>query len=93
MKVNEHMMALLEHEKRCLDAEEQGLQPPEAPPMPNFKPCFDKGLWFSGRELVAATIKKIYEFVTIRRVGVLRAESLTRDSKVWIRDVLAVKHR
>ena len=90
---NVYMTDLLEHERRCIEAEENGQQAPDPPPIPSFKPYFDKGFVLGLRETAVTSIKKIYEFVTIRRVGLARAESLLRDSKAWIRDVLAFKHR
>lgn len=94
LKVNVYMMQLLEHEKRCIEAEEQGEPAPQdAPPIPNFKPCFDRGLLLGCRELSVAMVRRVFEAIAVRRLGRSKADVLLRDAKSWIRDVLAFRHR
>ena len=38
-------------------------------------------------------VRRVYEMVAVQRLGRGKAEVLLRDSKAWIRDVLAFKHR
>jgi hypothetical protein len=71
----------------------QGQQVPDAPPIPDFKPCFDRGLWLGCRDLAVATVRKVYEIIAVKRLGLEKADCLLRDHKLWIRDVLAFKHR
>lgn len=59
LKFNIYMMQLLEHEKACIDAEQIGQQGPDPPPIPNWKPCLDRGLWLGMRELSVKVVKKV----------------------------------
>ena len=94
LMINVYMMQLLEHEQRCLEADERGEQAPnDAPPIPSFKPCFDRGLMLGCRELSVAIVRRIYEAVAVYRMGRSKADVLLRDAKSWIRNVLAFRHR
>ena len=79
-------------QRALLDAS-QGLAAPDAPPIPDFKPCFTAGAWASVREVAQTLVRKVYEIIAVRRLGYARAEPFLRDYRLWIRDVLAFKFR
>ncbi|KAG1664162.1 hypothetical protein FOA52_012243 [Chlamydomonas sp. UWO 241] len=93
LKFNVYMMQLLDHENRCIEAEQVGQQTPPAPPLPDWKPCFDRGLWLGCRELSVSVVRKVFEAIAVRRLGYSKAQCLLRDHKAWIKDVLSFKHR
>ncbi|GAX84730.1 hypothetical protein CEUSTIGMA_g12152.t1 [Chlamydomonas eustigma] len=93
LRFNGYMLQLLEHEKVCIEAEEQGLEEPPPPPIPDFKPCFDRGLQLGCREVAVSSLRRIYELLTVLRLGRSKADIFLRDAKLWIRDVLAFKYR
>ncbi|KXZ47360.1 hypothetical protein GPECTOR_36g82 [Gonium pectorale] len=93
MVFNKYMLAVMEHEKDAIAAEAEGRDPPPAPPMPDMAPVLDRGLYTFARELTVASTRRLYEVVAVRQLGYKKAQPLLRDSKVWIRDVLADKHR
>lgn len=92
MQFNKYMVTTLEHEKQVIDAEQQGLAPPEAPPLPDMSPVLDKGFASFCREVLVATTRRIYEHIAVWRLSARKAQALLRDGKAWIRDILSVRH-
>ncbi|KAG2443518.1 hypothetical protein HXX76_001870 [Chlamydomonas incerta] len=89
MKLNRYLGEYLEHEQEALQAEAQGQDPPPPPALPDMQPALDRGLAAFGREVAVGTTRRVYERIALARLGYPRAAALLRDSKHWIRDVLA----
>lgn len=71
----------------------QGQQPPEPPPLPDFKPTLDRGAHLFVRETLVTTVRRIYEHIAVAKLTPQKSEAILRDSKVWIKNVLSVRHR
>ncbi|KAG2452270.1 hypothetical protein HYH02_003294 [Chlamydomonas schloesseri] len=89
MKLNRYLGEYLEHEQEALAAETQGQDPPPPPAFPDLQPALDRGLAAFARELAVGTVRRLYERIALARLGYARAAALLRDSRAWIRDVLA----
>lgn len=54
-----------------------------------MRPVLDRGFSHFCREVLVASVRRIYEHLAVWRLSARRAEPFLRDSKAWIRDVLA----
>lgn len=71
----------------------QGQQPPEPPPLPDLKPVLDRGLYLFVRETLVSTMRRVYEHMAVARLQPQKAEAVLRDGKLYIKSVLAARHR
>ncbi|KAG2497181.1 hypothetical protein HYH03_004770 [Edaphochlamys debaryana] len=92
MLYNKWMMQVIEQEQHAINAEAQGQPAPPQPPLPDPMPGVEKGLKTFARELSVAVTRRVYEHMAYKRLGPNRAAPFLRDSKAWIRDVLAPAH-
>ncbi|GIL64506.1 hypothetical protein Vafri_18391 [Volvox africanus] len=83
----------LQHEREALKAEQEGMEPPPAPELPDLKPAVVRGCTAFGREFAITAVREAYGCIAKWRIGPDRAQALLRNSKLWIRDVLSVKYR
>ncbi|GIL75628.1 hypothetical protein Vretimale_15153 [Volvox reticuliferus] len=83
----------LQHEREALRAEQEGMEPPPAPELPDLKPAVIRGCTAFGREFAITATREAYGCIAKWRMGPGRAQALLRNSKLWIRDVLSVKYR
>ncbi|MEW5300797.1 MAG: hypothetical protein WDW36_003702 [Sanguina aurantia] len=92
MKFNFYMLEVMEHERLMIEIDEHGGRAPEMPCLPDFSPVVQSGFYGSLRELFVTCVRRVYEHITVYRLA-NKSKAMLRDSRLWIRDVLQIKHR
>ena len=87
---NQYMAEIISHDA-LVEAEAEGNPIPDPPPIPDFKPSFDRAMWGGVRDLCRRAVMRLYQGCLIVRVGFTRAQALIRNSGPWLRDNLLPK--
>lgn len=71
----------------------QGQPAPEAPPFPDMSKQVVTGIRNAARELAIRLVRRVYEHISVWRLGARRAEPFLRDAVAWISHVLYPMHK